>query len=210
MTYGGTIAAIAGKDFVLVGVTHGAALGRSFMISRRGAKRMFKLYDRILVAYTGLYGGFQHVNSMLETYLKADYYKYKIVPTVKRVSSTLSAILYSDRFKFPNPIEAIVAGFNPDRSGPELYVVGSLGELIPEKYAATGDGFEIALAVLESQYKEDLSLEEAKKILYSALKTAAARVMTNDPYLEPEVDYVKRPRDNFTFSEAFSFRLLVL
>ena len=200
MTFGGTIVAVAGKDFIVIGATRGASLGGMLMLSRKGLKRVYKLYDRVLIGYAGLYGSFQHINGILETHLKAEYFKYKIVPSVKRIANTLSTILYSDRFYFPNPIEAIVGGFNPDGSGPELYVVGGLGEIIKEQYAAAGDGFEIALAVLESGYKQDISLEEAKELAYKALKTAAVRVLTNEPYLEPDIEFIERPKEREYFS----------
>ena len=210
MTFGGTIVAIAGKDFVVVGATRGASLGGMIMLSRKGLKRVYRVYDRVLIGYAGLYGSFQHINGILETHLKAEYYKYKIIPTVRRIANTLSTILYSDRFYFPNPIEAIIGGFNPDGSGPELYVVGGLGEIIREKYASAGDGFEIALAVLESEYSDDIEPDEAKRLAEKALKTAATRVLTNEPYLEPEVDIIIKNQISFLRRRAYFSRLYII
>ena len=56
-----------------------------------------------------------------------------------------------------------------------------LGSLIPDKYAAVGSGAEIAIGVLEEEYKENMSMEEAKQLTVRAIKSAISRdVMSGD------------------------------
>ncbi len=192
MILSGTAAAISGRDFIVVGSTRGATMYDMFMLSRRGIKRIFRLYDRILIAYTGLQGDFQYIQNILENYLKRRIYESGREPTVKQVSRILSSILYSYRFYFPNYISAIVAGFDPGSDRPKLFDIGPVGSVIEDKYAASGEGFEIALGVLEAEYREDLSLEEAKRILTLALKASASRNLLNEPSQEPVIEYIHR------------------
>ena len=58
---------------------------------------------------------------------------------------------------------------------PSLYVLDPLGSVLDDKYASVGTGSEIAIGVLESEYKDDMSIEEAKKVVADAFKSAVAR-----------------------------------
>jgi proteasome beta subunit len=56
-----------------------------------------------------------------------------------------------------------------------------LGSVIPDKYAAVGSGAEIATGVLEDGYKDNMEMEEAKKLVERAMKSAISRdVMSGD------------------------------
>jgi proteasome beta subunit len=60
-------------------------------------------------------------------------------------------------------------------------VLDVLGSVIPDKFAAVGSGAEIAVGVLEQEYKEELSTAEAKDLAIRAVKSAISRdVMSGD------------------------------
>jgi len=72
----------------------------------------------------------------------------------------------------PEPTAAYLSGMRE----PDV-----LGSLIPDKYAAVGSGAEIAIGVLEEEYKENMSMEEAKQLTARAIKSAISRdVMSGD------------------------------
>ncbi len=56
-----------------------------------------------------------------------------------------------------------------------------LGSVIPDKFAAVGSGAEIAVGVLEQDYKDKISTKEAKDLAIRAVKSAISRdVMSGD------------------------------
>jgi proteasome beta subunit len=74
---------------------------------------------------------------------------------------------------FPFLAETIIAGVSDGI--PELYVLDSIGSVLGDKFAAVGTGAPIAIGVLESEYNEGMSVEEAKPVLLRAVKSAIAR-----------------------------------
>jgi len=58
---------------------------------------------------------------------------------------------------------------------PGLYVLDPIGSVLEDKFSAVGTGAEIAMGVLESDFREGLSVEEAKLIVLRAIKSALAR-----------------------------------
>ncbi|MEM2794153.1 MAG: proteasome subunit beta, partial [Candidatus Methanomethylicia archaeon] len=69
--------------------------------------------------------------------------------------------------------EVIVAGLT--ESTPKLYVLDPLGSLLEEKYAALGSGGAIAIGVIESKYRDDISVEEGERLALEAIKAAIMR-----------------------------------
>ena len=84
----------------------------------------------------------------------------------------LSVIMFSRRF-MPFFAEVLVGGI--DEEGPHLIVMDPLGSLIEDNYAALGTGAKLAVAVLDTGYRPDITVEEAKKLAVQALKAAIER-----------------------------------
>jgi proteasome beta subunit len=54
-------------------------------------------------------------------------------------------------------------------------VLDPLGSLIRDNYACVGSGAEIAVGLLEADYRDDLSVEEGKELALRAIKSAISR-----------------------------------
>ena len=50
-----------------------------------------------------------------------------------------------------------------------------LGSLLPDKFAVVGSGAQMATGVLEQEYIEKMSIEEAKSLVLKAIKSAIRR-----------------------------------
>lgn len=50
-----------------------------------------------------------------------------------------------------------------------------LGSLIEDNYAALGTGAKLAVALLDSEYRPDMSIQEAKKLALRSIKAAIER-----------------------------------
>ena len=62
-----------------------------------------------------------------------------------------------------------------DANGPSLFNVDMFGSVEEKSYVTTGSGSPVAYGLLEEEYKEDLSIEEAKQVALRAVKAAITR-----------------------------------
>ncbi|MFA6088539.1 MAG: proteasome subunit beta [Candidatus Woesearchaeota archaeon] len=95
-------------------------------------------------------------------------------PKVKEVASIMSSLSYHN-IRQSSMVQGIV-GFmvgGYDESGFHLYDVGIDGSLTEyNNFNSTGSGSLFAYGVLESKYKEGLSVEEGMKLAFEAVNTA--------------------------------------
>ena len=62
-----------------------------------------------------------------------------------------------------------------DSNGPSLFNVDMFGSVEEKSYVTTGSGSPVAYGLLEEEYKEDLTIEEAKQVALRAVKAAITR-----------------------------------
>jgi proteasome beta subunit len=105
-------------------------------------------------------------------YMKIYQYERDRPGTVKNTAKLIANLLSSRRM-FPYLAETIIGGVSDGI--PELYVLDPIGSVLADKFAAVGTGAPIAIGVLESEYNEGLSVDEAKPVLLRAVKSAMAR-----------------------------------
>jgi proteasome beta subunit len=143
----------------------------NFVVSK-GGKKVFKITDQIGVACAGLVGDMQILAREVEA--QANLFSMEVgrLISVRAASKLMANILFNRRYA-PLITQTIVGGL--DDEGPALYVLDVLGSLIPDKYAAVGSGTEIAVGVLEEEYKEGMSIEDAKALVTRAIKSAISR-----------------------------------
>jgi proteasome beta subunit len=56
-----------------------------------------------------------------------------------------------------------------------MFILDLLGSLIEDKYAAVGSGAQVAIGVLEAEYKDGITVEQGKEIVVRAIKSAVER-----------------------------------
>jgi proteasome beta subunit len=56
---------------------------------------------------------------------------------------------------------------------PILYTLDPLGSVLPDEYAAVGTGAEMALGVLDPQFKQNMTEDEAVDLAKKAVRSAA-------------------------------------
>ena len=164
-----TLGLVCSEGVVLVSekrVTYG------YFITSKAGKKVFKITEHIGAACAGLVSDMQILIREVEAY--ANLFKLdsgrKI--SVRSAAKVMSNLLFGRRL-FPLITQTIIGGL--DDEGPSIYVLDVLGSVIPDKYAAVGTGAEIAVGVLEENYRDDMNLQEAKKIAIRAMKSAISR-----------------------------------
>ncbi len=169
--FGATAVGLRVKEGVVLATDKRMSYG-GFIMSR-SFKKLFRIKDKIGVAFAGLYGDMGGLIRIVEASLKLYSLEAGREPSVFNTAKFLSALLYSYKI-LPFYVEVLVGGIEPGGK-PALYVLDPLGSIIDDDYTAVGSGATIAFGVLEESYREDLNLEDAEKVAYNAVLAAIRR-----------------------------------
>lgn len=167
---GATTIGLVCKDAVLLISDKRVSYGR-LVASRRGRK-VFKLTDNVGLAFAGLMSDMQALVREAGAYANLFRLDRGRSITTKALAKMISNMLFSRRM-MPLLMETLVAGV--DDGVPSLYSLDLAGSLIPDDYVSAGSGAQIAIGVLEAEYRKGMSVEEAKEIALKAVKAAVAR-----------------------------------
>jgi proteasome beta subunit len=83
----------------------------------------------------------------------------------------MSVIMFERRY-FPLLTQVIVGGID---SKPEIYTLDPLGSVLPDDYAAVGTGAEMALGIMDAEFKPNMTEEKAKELAVRAIRSAIQR-----------------------------------
>ncbi|MEM2110020.1 MAG: archaeal proteasome endopeptidase complex subunit beta [Candidatus Odinarchaeota archaeon] len=142
------------------------------LIISKTVKKVFKITENIGAACAGLSSDFQTLVRTIQAYANLYSLEAKKPISTRAAAKLMSTILFSRKW-LPLITETIVAGV--DSAGPQLYTLDLVGSLIEDDFAAVGTGAKVAIGVLESKYKRNITLEEGKDLALLAVKTASER-----------------------------------
>jgi len=167
---GATTIGVVCEDGVVLASEKRVSYG--YLVLSKAGKKVFKITPSIGAACAGLVSDMQILINEIKAYAHLFELDYNRPISVKSTAKIMSNLLFSSRY-FPLLTQTIVGGMDDD--GASVYVLDPLGSLIPDKFAAVGSGAEIAVGVLESAYKDGLTVDEAKEIVLRAVKSAISR-----------------------------------
>ena len=142
------------------------------MLTSRGGMKVFKLNERIGLAYAGLISDMQALTREITAYSKLYELDNNRPIGVKAMGKLVSNMLFERRL-FPLFMETLVGGVDED--GVSLYSMDPVGSLIPDPFITAGTGGPIAMGVIEAEYKEGMSIEAGAELALKAIKAAVAR-----------------------------------
>jgi len=158
------------KDYVVLAADKRATAG--LYISHKKVEKIHKVTDYMAMTISGLVADAQVLVDEAKAIAKQYELLTGVKPSVKSIATYLSNILSSYLRLVPFIVQLLVGGYD---TRPRLYYVDLFGTLSEEKYMATGSGSPTAFGVLEKEYREDMSLDEAKELAKSAVKAALER-----------------------------------
>lgn len=135
----------------------------------KNLERIKSVNDFTLIAAGGEYSDFQYICKLLEQLAIEDFCEDDGAKnTPRELHCYLGRVLYNRRSK-QDPLwnSVVVGGFHEGKSF--LGAVDLLGSCYEEDVLATGMGQHMALPILRKGWKEDLSEEDAKKLLEEAM-----------------------------------------
>ena len=168
--FGATTVGIRGKDFVVLASERRMSYG-GYILSR-SIRKVFKITDKIGVAFAGLFADMQALAKYLEAEVKFYELTLEKPMRIRSAAKILSIILYSQKY-MPYLSETLVGGI--DSEGAHLFVLDPLGSLIEDDYAAVGSGAPIAIGIIETNYSKVETVDDAEKVAYNAIRAAAER-----------------------------------
>ena len=167
---GATTVGVVCKDGVILAAERRVTYGY-FVMSKSG-KKVFKIAEKVGAACAGIVADMQILTREVGAYLNIYSYEREQSVTVKTAAKLMGSMLFERRY-FPYLAQTIVGGV--DESGPKLYVLDPLGSIIEDKFTAVGSGSEIAMGLLETDYKDGMIIDDAKSLVRKAVKAASAR-----------------------------------
>jgi proteasome beta subunit len=166
---GATAVGIVFKNGVVLGADKRFAYG-NFIVSR-SSKKVFLINSNVGAACAGMISDMQTLIKRVSAETKLRELEIRRPVPPNSVAKFMSAIMFSERL-YPLLTQVIVGGIN---SVPAVYVLDPLGSIIPDEYAAVGSGTEIAIGIIESEYKKDMDEDSAVKLAVKSLKSAMQR-----------------------------------
>lgn len=172
---GTTTVALVCKDGIVLAADKRATSG--YLISFKKFEKIISISEDIAVTVAGTVSDVQ----LLTKYIKAELRLKKIRTgrenTVKEASNLLAALVYSNIRKLsliPGISHFLVGG--KDESGFHVYDLSPDGSIVEiDDYVSSGSGSVMAYGVLETLYKETMSLEEGIKLAVKCINAAVQR-----------------------------------
>jgi proteasome beta subunit len=142
----------------------------NFLVSK-STKKTFQITPKVGATCAGLVADMQILSLQISALAKIRKMELKRDVPPNTVAKMMSNMMYERRY-FPLLTQVIVGGV-VDK--PIMYTLDPLGSVLPDEYAAVGTGAEMALGVLDPQFKSNMSKDEAVDLAKRAVRSAALR-----------------------------------
>ena len=166
---GATAVGITFNDGVVFVSERRIAYG-NFVVSKT-TKKTFVITPHVGSACAGLVADMQILSLQIAALAKIRRMEIKRDVPPNTVAKMMSNMMYERRF-FPLLTQVIVGGL-VDK--PIIYTLDPLGSVLPDDYAAVGTGAEMALGVLDPQFKKDLTEAQAVDLAVKSVRAASMR-----------------------------------
>lgn len=154
---------------VVVAADKRATMGN--FIAAKEVEKIHPVGDRMALTIAGGVGDAQLLVRLLRAELELYKYAKGKSMTVSAAATMLSNVLQGNKY-FPYMVQLIIGGFD---SQPALFDLDPFGGLIPEKYVSTGSGSVTAYGVLDENYRDNLSRDDAVRLAVRAVSAAMKR-----------------------------------
>ena len=166
---GATAVGITFDDGVVFASEKRIAYG-NFLVSK-STKKTFQITPKVGATCAGLVADMQILSLQISALAKIRKMELKREVPPNSVAKMMSNMMYERRF-FPLLTQVIVGGVVDE---PVIYTLDPLGSVLPDEYAAVGTGAEMALGVLDPQFKKGMTQDEAVDLAKKAVRSATMR-----------------------------------
>ncbi|KAL5015808.1 hypothetical protein ScPMuIL_005397 [Solemya velum] len=176
---------ITGKDYVLVAADTTCA--RSIVSMKQDEDKMFKLSDKLMMLVSGESGDTmqfaEYISKNIQLYKMRN--GYELSPHAATNFTRRNLALYL-RSQTPYMVNMLIAGYDKNE-GPALYFMDYLASVTKAPFAVHGYGSYFTLSILDRFYRDDLTKEEAVKLLERCIEEIKNRFIINLPSFKVRV-----------------------
>ena len=142
----------------------------NFLVSK-STKKTFPITSKVGATCAGLVADMQILTLQISALAKIRKMEIRRDVPPNTIAKMMSNMMYERRF-FPLLTQVIVGGV-VDK--PIMYTLDPLGSVLPDEYAAVGTGAEMALGILDPQFKSNMTKDDAIDLAKRAVLTAILR-----------------------------------
>ena len=168
--YGTTTVGIKAKDGVVLCADMRASAG--YFIANNNTMKIQKIDEHAGMTMAGGVADAQNITDILRYHANIHRIEKQEPIPIKSLTRLTSLIFHQNR-GYPFIADILVGGY--DNAGPALFNIDMFGSVEEKTYVTTGSGSPVAYGLLEEEYRDDLTVEEAKVIALKAVKAAITR-----------------------------------
>lgn len=166
---GATAVGLSYENGILLAAEKRVSFG-NFVVNKN-TKKTFAVTNNVGAACAGMVADMQVLVRQVSALSKIRKLETRREVPPNSVAKLMSVIMFERRY-FPLLTQVIVGGVE---GKPEIYTLDPLGSLLPDRYAAVGTGAEMALGLIDDEYKENMSEAEAEDLAVRAIKSSIQR-----------------------------------
>jgi proteasome beta subunit len=166
---GATAVGISYQGGVVLAAEKRVSFG-NFVVNKN-TKKTFPVTDFVGAACAGMIADMQVLVRQVGALAKIRKLETRRNVEPNSVAKLMSVIMFERRF-FPLLTQVIVGGVEGKS---QIYTLDPLGSLLPDEYAAVGTGAEMALGIMDAEYKREFSEDQAKELAVKAIKSSIQR-----------------------------------
>ena len=140
-------------------------------VVNKNTKKTFPITTQVGAACAGMVADMNVLTRQVTALAKVRKLETRRDLATNSIAKLMSVIMFERRY-FPLLTQVIVGGLD---NKPKIYTLDPLGSLLPDEYAAVGTGAEMALGVLDSNYKKDLDSKSARDLAIKSIRSSAQR-----------------------------------
>ncbi len=167
---GTTTVGIKAKDGVILCADMRASAG--YFIANNNTMKIQKIDEHAGMTMAGGVADAQNITDILRYHANIHRIEKQEPIPIKSLTRLTSLIFHQNR-GYPFIADILVGGY--DNAGPALFNIDMFGSVEEKTYVTTGSGSPVAYGLLEEEYRDDLTVEEAKVIALKAVKAAITR-----------------------------------
>ncbi|AIC14728.1 Ntn hydrolase family protein [Nitrososphaera viennensis] len=166
---GATVVGISYNNGVVLAAEKRVSFG-NFVVNKN-MKKTFPVTQHVGAACAGMVADMTVLVRQVEALAKIRKLETRREVAPNSVAKLMSVIMFERRY-FPLLTQVIVGGVNDK---PEIYTLDPLGSVLPDEYAAVGTGAEMALGIMDAEFKQGMSEENARELAIKAVRSATQR-----------------------------------
>lgn len=166
---GATAIGISYSEGIILAAEKRVSYG-NFVVNKN-TKKTFPVTEYVGAACAGMIADMQVLVRQVTALAKIRKLETKRFVATNSIAKLMSVIMFERRF-FPLLTQVVVGGI---QERPQIYTLDPLGSVLPDDYAAVGSGAEMALGVMDAEYTQGMSEDNARNLVIKAIKSSILR-----------------------------------